>query len=188
MSSDTSGRSRARKKRREELVAQIHGGFQRNSALSVLLSQTIADKVDLAATDLECMSFLQQDGPMTAGRLAELTGLTSGAVTHMIDRLEARRYVRRRGDPTDRRRVVVELNPVYMKEFERFYGPMAGEAASMLEKYGDAQLEIIAELLAGMMDFSYRHAERIKALPDAHKRRRVKLERKILGQNVRVEM
>jgi DNA-binding MarR family transcriptional regulator len=134
------------------------------------------------------MSFLQQDGPMTAGRLAELTGLTSGAVTRMVDRLEARKYVRRRGDPKDRRRVVVELNPASAKEFERFYGPMAGEAADMLKRYSDAQLELIAGLLGHMLEFSRRHAERIKALPDAPKRRRVKFDRKILGQNVRVEL
>jgi DNA-binding MarR family transcriptional regulator len=176
------------KKAREQLAAEIHGGFQRNSALSVLLSQTIADKVDLAATDLECMSFLQQDGPMTAGRLAELTGLTSGAVTRLIDRLESRKYVRRRSDPNDRRRVVVELNPAYIKDFERFYGPMAGESVALLDKYSDAQLELIAGLLAQMTDFARRHAERIKALPDAPKRRRLKVERKILGQNVRVEL
>ena len=176
------------KKRRDLLVAEIHGGFQRNSAMSVLLSQTIADKVGLAATDLECMSFLEQDGPMTAGRLAELTGLTSGAVTRLIDRLEAGKYVRRRGDPKDRRRVVVELNPARLKEFERFYGPMAGESFALLDRYTDAQLELIAGLLAHMLDFSRRHAERIKALPDAPKRRRLKVDRRILGQNVRVEI
>jgi DNA-binding MarR family transcriptional regulator len=176
------------KKRRDELAAEIHGGFQRNSALSVLLSQTIADKVDLAATDLECMSFLQQEGPMTAGRLAELTGLTSGAVTRMIDRLEVRKYVRRRSDPKDRRRVVVELNPAHVKDFDRFYGPMAGESIALLDQYTDAQLELIAGLLAHMTDFARRHAERIKALPGPPKRRRLKVERKILGQNVRVEI
>ena len=176
------------KKSRVQLVAEIHGGFQRNSAMSVLLSQTIADKVGIANTDLECMSFLEQDGPMTAGRLAEMTGLTSGAVTRMIDRLEAAKYVRRRGDPSDRRRVVVELNPTRMKEFERFYGPMTGESVALLDRYTDAQLELIAGLLAQMTDFGRRHAERIKALPDSPKRRIKLVDRKILGQNVRVEI
>src|SRR5437870_4375562 len=95
------------KKKRSELVAAIRAGFQRVSGQSVVLSAIIAEKFGLAPSDLECLGFLQLEGPLTAGRLAELTGLTTGAVTRMIDRLEAGKYVRRRDDPADRRRVGV---------------------------------------------------------------------------------
>ena len=128
----------AAKRSRGELMQAIRSGFQQTSGQSVLLSQIIADKVGLAPSDLECMGFLEDGGSMTAGRLAELTGLTSGAVTRMVDRLERARYVRRRSDPDDRRKVLVELGPGRAKEFERFYGPMARGATEFLARVPSA--------------------------------------------------
>ena len=123
------------KRKRAELVAAIRAGFQRVSGQSVVISGVIAEKFGLAPSDLECLGSLQLEGPITAGRLAQLTGLTTGAVTRMIDRLEAGKYVRRRDDPNDRRRVVVELNPARMKEFAPFYGPMAENSTQLLARY-----------------------------------------------------
>jgi DNA-binding MarR family transcriptional regulator len=166
----------------------IRSGFQQTSGQSVLLSEMIADKVGLAPSDLETMGFLEDAGPMTAGRLAELTGLTSGAVTHMIDRLERARYVRRRSDPADRRRVLVELVPGRAKEFERFYGPMARGATEFLRRYSDAELALIAELLEHMVLFGRAQTQRIQALPDTPKRKPIRIRGRILGQKVKIEL
>jgi len=175
------------KKKRSELVAAIRAGFQRVSGQSVVLSGVIAEKFGLAPSDLECLGFLQLEGPVTAGRLAELTGLTTGAVTRMIDRLEAGKYVRRRDDPADRRRVVVELNPARMKEFAPFYGPMAESSTQLLARYTDEDLALIVDLLDEQLQFGLRHAARIQALPGPRGRKRVKLRAKVLGQKIRVE-
>ncbi len=169
-------------------MKQILAGFQRSSGQGVVLSQIIADKAGLSPTDLETLGFLEQEGPMTAGRLAQLTGLTTGAVTRMVDRMEAAKYVRRRDDPADRRRVVVELNRARLKEFEQFYGPMTTESMKILDRYSEKELEIFARLLKDMYDFGLRHAERIQGLPELPRRKRFRLERKIAGQNVRVEI
>jgi DNA-binding MarR family transcriptional regulator len=174
--------------KRKELVKVVLAHFQRNSGQGVVLSQLIAEKSGLSPTDLETLGFLEQEGPMTAGRLAQLSGLTTGAVTRLIDRLEAAKYVRRRDDPTDRRRVVVELNRARLKEFAPFYDPMREDSSKILERYTERDLELIARLLADMNDFGMRHADRIKALPDLPRRKRVKLERRILGQKIRVEL
>jgi DNA-binding MarR family transcriptional regulator len=174
--------------RRQQLIGEILAGFQRTSGHAVVLSQLIADKTDLSPTDLETLGFLQQEGPATAGRLAQVTGLTTGAVTRMIDRLERARYVRRRDDPADRRRVVVELNTARVREFDQFYAPMTTESVKMLEQYSEKELEAAARLLKDMYDFGIRHAERIQALPPLPRRKRVKVERRVLGQNVRVEL
>jgi DNA-binding MarR family transcriptional regulator len=160
------------KRTRGELMQAIRSGFQQTSGQSVLLSQIIADKVGLSPSDLECMGFLEDAGPMTAGRLGELTGLTSGAVTRMIDRLERARYVRRRSDPDDRRKVLVELLPGRVKEFERFYGPMARGATEYLARYNDAELALIAGLLEDMVAFSRAQSQRIQALPARPKRKK----------------
>ena len=174
--------------RRKELVGEVVAGFQRSSGQGVVLSQLIADKSGLSPTDLETLGFLEQEGPVTAGRLAQLSGLTTGAVTRLIDRLEAAKYVRRRDDPGDRRRVVVELNRARLKEFAPFYDPMREDSVRILERYSEKELELIARVLAEMSDFGQRHADRIRALPDLPRRKRLKLERKILGQKVRVEL
>jgi DNA-binding MarR family transcriptional regulator len=175
--------------KRADLVRAILQGFQHTSGQSVVLSQIIADKAGIAPSDLECMGFLQEGGPMTAGRLAELTGLTTGAVTRMIDRLEAARYVRRRTDPQDRRKVIVELVPGRSKEFEPFYGPMTKATTDFLARYGDAELALIADLLERMVEFGLQQTARIQALPDRPmKRRQIKLKAKILGQKVRIKI
>ncbi|HEY3127149.1 MAG TPA: MarR family transcriptional regulator [Candidatus Limnocylindria bacterium] len=175
------------KRKRAELVASIRAGFQRVSGQSVVLSGVIAEKFGLAPSDLECLGFLQLEGPITAGRLAQLTGLTTGAVTRMIDRLEAGKYVRRRDDPNDRRRVVVELNPERMKEFAPFYGPMAENSTQLLARYTDEELALIVDLLDEQLQVGLRHAARIQAMPGPRGRKRVKLKAKVLGQKIRVE-
>ena len=159
------------KRSRGELMQAIRSGFQQTSGQSVLLSHVIADKVGLAPSDLECLGFLEDAGPMTAGRLGELTGLTSGAVTRMIDRLEHARYVRRRGDPDDRRRVLVELVPGRKREFERFYAPIARGATEYLARYSDTELALIAKLFEDMVAFGRTQTQRIQALPDKRPRK-----------------
>src|SRR4029453_5253747 len=80
--------------------------------------QTVAIRFGLSESDIETLEALIDMGAPTAGRLSELTGLTSGAITRVIDRLEQSGYVRRVPDPTDRRRVIVELVPERMAGVE----------------------------------------------------------------------
>lgn len=92
---------------RDQVMHDLAIQFRYVSANSVLFSQVVADKVGLHSTDTECLDFLLLNGPATAGQLASLTGLTTGAVTAVIDRLEKTGYVRREQDPKDRRKVLV---------------------------------------------------------------------------------
>src|SRR5436853_3885354 len=78
------------------------------AARVILHGLRASDALSLAPTDLVCMCLLQLNGPATPGWLSEMTGLTTGAVTGMIDRLERAGYVRREPDPEDRRRVIVQ--------------------------------------------------------------------------------
>jgi DNA-binding MarR family transcriptional regulator len=178
----------APKRSRAELLQAIRSGFQQTSGQSVLVSQVIADKVGLAPSDLECLGYLDDGGPMTAGRLSELTGLTSGAVTRMVDRLEAAKYVRRRSDPDDRRKVIIELVPGRAREFERFYGPMARAATERLSRYSDAELSLIADLLERMTELGRTQLARIESLPAKPTRRRVRIHGRVLGQKVKLEL
>ncbi|WP_158848441.1 MarR family winged helix-turn-helix transcriptional regulator [Saccharothrix deserti] len=80
------------------------------SALTVLFHSRVAERMGLSPTDEKCLDLaMRADGPITAGRIAELSGLSTGAVTGVIDRLERAGYVRRVRDPHDRRKVLVEV-------------------------------------------------------------------------------
>ena len=156
---------------RGELTDAMMTSLQRVHGQAVVLSQIIADKVGLSPSDLECLGFLTHEGPATAGQLGELTGLTSGAVTRMIDRLESRKYVRRRADPGDRRRVMVELVPARAKELDPFYGPMGHGSDAWLAQYTDKELRLFVEFFSGMFEWGREQTVRVQALPARPKRK-----------------
>src|SRR3954464_9439450 len=82
------------------------------STRTILFHQAVADCLGIAATDHKCLGFIAEaDHPVTAGELATLTGLTTGATTGVIDRLEGAGLAFRERDPRDRRRVVVAAAP-----------------------------------------------------------------------------
>jgi DNA-binding MarR family transcriptional regulator len=85
-----------------------HEVYRRYLSAVVLHGQASAAAVGLGATDLYAINVLQLSGPMTSGLLAAHTGLTTGATTRLIDRLERAGHVRRVPDPADRRKVVIE--------------------------------------------------------------------------------
>src|SRR5690625_288136 len=94
---------------REELIEEILSCGRTMSTSTVLFHQSIAEKAGMSGTDHKYLDILFQSGPITAGKLAELSGLTTGAVTGIIDRLEKQKLVRREQDPQDRRKVLVVL-------------------------------------------------------------------------------
>src|SRR5216117_433660 len=92
-------------------IDSVLRSLRRVNVQGSFFGQTVAIRFGLSESDIETLEALIDMGASTAGRLAELTGLTSGAVTRVIDRLEQAGYVRRVTDPADRRRVVVEVVP-----------------------------------------------------------------------------
>lgn len=120
--------------------------MRHSSAQGVLFSQAIAERLGLNPTDVECLEILTTSGPVTAGELAELTGLTSGSVTTLIDRLEKAGYVRRERDQHDRRRVIVHPSP-RMAEIRPLYAGIQQAMAQVCAGYNPAQLAVIAHFL-----------------------------------------
>ena len=175
-----------------ENIDSVIRSLRRVNLQGSFFGQTVAIRFGLSESDIETLEALIDRGASTAGRLSELTGLTSGAVTRMVDRLEAAKYVRRRSDPDDRRKVVIELVPGRAREFERFYGPTARGATEQLARYTDAELVLIAGLLETMTEFGRAQVARIEALPAAPKRRAIRIKGRILqkirGQKVRIEI
>src|SRR5438477_1697540 len=94
---------------RTDRLAELDVESRRYLAAFVLFNQAVADKLGLHPTDLQCLNLITiEDGPVTTGRIAELTGLTSGSASRLVDRLVRGGYVERRPDSQDRRRVLVQ--------------------------------------------------------------------------------
>lgn len=103
--------NRPRRSDRAALAAQCIDAARAYSTAAVLLHAAVAERFGLSATDLKALDLLQRRGPLAAGELARETGLATASVTSLIDRLQAKRFVERRREAADRRRVTVVLTP-----------------------------------------------------------------------------
>src|SRR5436309_12984008 len=105
-------------------MQELEHAMRRASGLGAIFSQAVADSAGVSSSDLECLDFLNLEGRVTAGRLAEVTGLTTGAITGVVDRLEKGGLVRRERDADDRRKVVIRTVPENVAKIGRFYWHM----------------------------------------------------------------
>lgn len=128
--------------------------------------QTVAVRFGLSESDVEALEVLIDSGAATAGRLSELMGLTTGAVTRVIDRLEQAGYVRRVPDPTDRRRVIVEPVPEKLAAVEATMARFGDKSASEMGRYSEAELAVINDFLTRMADVTRDEANALRDGPD----------------------
>lgn len=134
--------------------------------------QNATDGVDAAAaevlglnrTDLRCLDLLSRRGAMSAGELASATGLTRGAMTTVLDRLERSGYGRRVPNPEDRRGVRFELSAQARRRIQAIWGPIVEEGMAVLDDYATSELEVIARFLDQARQLQEAHAARIRAL------------------------
>ena len=111
------------------------------------VGRAAAPLIGINQTDLICLNVLFRRGPMTAGRLAGVVGLTTGATTTVIDRLERGGYVGRRGDAADRRRVLVTADPEAARRAFSLFDGLLEELAELSGEYSDEQLADLVRLL-----------------------------------------
>lgn len=141
------------------------------AALEARLNQNSYDRFEDAVaaylgvnrTAMRCMEVLDRLGQLTAGEIAVQTGITSGAVTAMLDRLERDDLVRRLPDPSDRRRVLVQLTEKARQLTAEIYGPFVTEMARF-EQYTDDQLRLIEKFMRMASQTLDRHAGRVEQL------------------------
>jgi DNA-binding MarR family transcriptional regulator len=116
-------------------------------------------------TDLRCLGAVYREGPATAGRLAQVAGITAGAITAALDRLERLGYVRRVRDTVDRRQVHVELTVEVTRLFEEIWGPLAEESQAALYRLTNRDLTLFRDLLRRNRGIQQAHTARIQSLP-----------------------
>lgn len=157
---------------RDDLVAALTTEWTRLGAELVLLAQSVAERLKINITDLQCLAAVVSAGPMTAGQVAEATGLTTGAVTGVVDRLENAGLVRRESDPADRRRVVVRAvsGDVLAGRDAAVGEVLAGltrAAAEQYEGYSDRELQLVVDAMARAHPVLLEHATALRTRPPA---------------------
>jgi DNA-binding MarR family transcriptional regulator len=150
--------SRQKRDTFEELVREV----RRSQAATARFDQAVADALGLNRTDMRCLDILQLEGSVTAGRLAELTGLTTGAITTVLDRLEKAGFARRVRDEHDRRRVLVEMAPEAMSGAANLYGEHIAQAEQVYKRYTLEQIELLLEFVRGSRELNERAAARLE--------------------------
>jgi DNA-binding MarR family transcriptional regulator len=152
---------------RDSAVDAIVRALRRIDFHGEVLGQTIAIRLGLSESDIKALELLADAVPVTAGRLAELLNLSTGAVTRVLDRLEQAGYVRRTPDPADRRRVVVEVVPERLSAIREALEPLGAAHAKVVAAYSDEELELINDFLSKMADAERARVQAIREAPSA---------------------
>src|SRR3954468_4076752 len=143
----------------EELVDEV----RRSQLATDRFDQAVADAIGLNRTDMRCMDVIEREGPVTAGRLAGATGLSTGAITTVLDRLERGGFARRVRDESDRRRVLVEATPEARAGAAEFYGPHVELSERLYRRYTIEQLQLLLGFIREGREFNEREAARLEA-------------------------
>ena len=132
----------------------------------VVFHEAIGRLLGLSAVERKCIDVLRRLGPVTAGTIAERTGLTTGAVTGLMDRLEKAGYVRRERDPSDRRKVVVHLLPNEQMDelLAAALGPFGDDMAKIAARYTPAEHRAIADWIAVTTEALVANTQRVMSL------------------------
>src|SRR5215468_276883 len=131
-----------------ELLAALEREMRKASAQGVLFGQIVAERLGVNSSDLECLDIVILRGPVTAGDLAAATGLTTGAITGVVDRLERAGFARRERDAEDRRKVLVRALPAVERRIAPLFEPMQRAVAAALADYTDAELSFLLTFFA----------------------------------------
>jgi DNA-binding MarR family transcriptional regulator len=145
----------------EELVREFRASGNQDRAFDALA----AERLGINETDLHCLNIIENSGGLTAGELAIRSGLSNGAITGVLDRLERVGFAQRVLDAGDRRRVQVEVTPAFFKRAERIWGPVAEDwQATIANRFTMEELEQITNFLRLTVELGRRHLNRLREM------------------------
>ena len=151
--------------KKEEIIQAIIDKQREMSTETIMFHQGLADMLGLHITDHKCLDLIRQYGAMPAGRIAELTGLTTGAVTGVTDRLEKAGYVRRANDPNDRRRTIIEptRNKKWERNVEAIFIPLHERMHRILSSYSDSELAFLLDVLTKSIELTHEESKKLRS-------------------------
>ena len=134
--------------RTQDLALQVVRGAREYSIGAVLFHQAVGQLLDLNVTDMKCLDIMTLKGPASPSELAQHTGLSTGATTAMIDRLENAGLVVRRPHPTDRRGTIVVLSRKAMRKLPAMFASLAKAMDALVSTYSEKELRVLADFFA----------------------------------------
>jgi DNA-binding MarR family transcriptional regulator len=156
--------------RHAELVRTLNHAARETSALGTLFAETVARQLGISHSDLECIDIISLRGRVTAGELAKQSGLTTGAITGVIDRLEKAGLARRERDPDDRRKVYVSILPKTLERGLAYYDSFGKAVDALAAGYSDAQLVLLTDYFTRAREIIRAEIEKLNARPPPRKR------------------
>ena len=151
------------KSNREELIQKFDWEVRQLSTATTMAASAIAQQIGMNSSDLQCAELLVRMGPLTAGQLAELSGLTTGAITGVVDRLERAGWAKREADSKDRRRVIIRALPQDSPAESSLYNPYTEAMSDLLADYNDEELGFILEFISRLTTVTSQMAAQIQA-------------------------
>jgi DNA-binding MarR family transcriptional regulator len=146
----------------EKQINALTAANRRYQQGSDALDQAASELLGINRTDARCIDIVLQAGRLTAGELALAAGLSPGAATTAIDRLERAGFARRVRDPDDRRRVIVEPTDRIAELAEEVYGPLRDGGADLMRQFSERQLTAITRFLEGAADLQLNRANEVR--------------------------
>jgi DNA-binding MarR family transcriptional regulator len=156
----------------KELIARVGQCVRKMGAQSVVTSQIVASRFGLHTTDLEVLDLIFLRNEASAGELAAATGLTTGSVTALIDRLEKAGYVKRHAHESDRRKVIVRIRHDAIEPIKAVYAPIQVRMFKLWSSFSARELEVIADFLSRSTALAVSCAEEIRCSGEALTRTR----------------
>ena len=151
---------------KSDLVDELIREFRACTNKDLAFENLAADRLGVNHTDLHCLNLIENSGRLTAGELSAQSGLTAGAVTGVIDRLERAGFARRVSDPSDRRRVNLEVTPAFHRRAESIWGPMAADWHTMLAgRFTTPELRRIGDFVRVINEVGSRQLDRLRKMP-----------------------
>jgi DNA-binding MarR family transcriptional regulator len=151
------------RKDKTDLARELGDEFRINQNLNEVFDVAAAAKLGVNATDLRCLDIIQRLDGVSAGELAREAGLTTGAVTNVIDRLDRAGYVKRESDPRDRRKVLVRMTPAALEAVYAIWGPETTEYVEQMTNLPRAQLQAMIDFMREANEIQRKHLDRIQA-------------------------
>jgi DNA-binding MarR family transcriptional regulator len=160
--------SRGSQKKNTEVLGELAREFRQFNGLGASFFRAAAARIGMTVTDMQVIDILDSTGPSTAGQLADLTGLTTGAITGMLNRLEEAGLVRRERDLNDGRRVIVRLAPGKdeMHEIGPIFDSVGKAWDEMASHYDDEQIAFLIEFLKRSNAMSRKEIVRLREAPE----------------------
>ena len=145
----------------EETMTSLKQSFRHLSTNTVLFHHALSAKIGLSYADHKYLEIILQSPSITAGKLAEYTGLTTGAITGVIDRLEKAGLVKRCKDPHDRRRVIIKPVPENIQKIQSLFSSLNQAIDDLCSRYQPEELSIIHDFVNQTIEILKRETEKL---------------------------